>query len=279
MSEAKIAIKLSSSPLSPGKTAQQVSAAPIIMPAKAEPASTSGFRFSLLVAGLLVGLSIYYGFQMRAQLSRARTDNAVLLAQGNQMRVELRTAKANAQASEEQRAALQSQLDQAKAAGAQAQANADKAWTDAAGLQAQLGRANRALADAKANAEKISTENAALRSQLQAQAEAPEALSPSAMGLVPHIAVGTMPLPVSAVFEKASLGDGQSLSIRNLSRAALPVTVSFTHPDSSRSQAFHLVLDAGSVKELGSMGAWILASGDKIVVQSPGCASLLMTAP
>jgi hypothetical protein len=40
-----------------------------------------------------------------------------------------------------------------------------------------------------------------------------------------------------------------------------------------------VILEAGVAKEMGSLGAWLLASGDKVEIESANCDSIVKTAP
>jgi hypothetical protein len=143
-----------------------------------------------------------------------------------------------------------------------------------------LDQARRELTDAKMNAKKVSDELARLQAQLQAQPNAPSQPKPVAPEVAPAKPMASSkPLPLSVVFGKAAVGDGMAVVLKNTSAAPLKVDVRFTNPTSGTSQDFHLAIDPGASKELGSLGAWLLASGDRIDVTAAGYSPIVKIAP
>jgi predicted ribosome-associated RNA-binding protein Tma20 len=84
-------------------------------------------------------------------------------------------------------------------------------------------------------------------------------------------------LPLNASFKKAMMLDGNALALENTSTSSLSLTVRFSNR--SGSKEFQVKLDPGAVKEMGWLGAWVLAPGDKVEIESPGYESIVKTAP
>jgi hypothetical protein len=176
--------------------------------------------------------------------------------------------------------------DQAKADVASAKAGAEKASGEVAGLRTQLDQAKRQAAEAKAGADKTAAQVTQLQAQLaalaraQAQAATPEPAKPAEAGQTAPVkpAVSSLKkMPLNASFKKAPMLDGNALLIQNTSTASLSLTVKFSNP--SGSKEFPVTLEPGAVKEMGWLGAWVLAAGDKVEITSPGCDTIQKTAP
>lgn len=236
----------------------------------------------VIVVVLAVGVAaffVYRGSSLKSQLRQARND-----VQQQRARLQLRidSAAAKARESAGQVARLQSELDLAKTAAASASANAEQASNRVAELQTQLTQAKGHAAEAEANAKKASAEVAKLKSLLQtrvqaeapamqepAQAESPAPLQPAASGL--------KRLPLDVSFQKAPMLDGNALALKNTSSAILSVTLRFSNR--SESKEIPVTLDPGAVKELGWLGDWVLASGDKVEIRSAGYQAIVKRAP
>jgi multidrug efflux pump subunit AcrA (membrane-fusion protein) len=229
---------------------------------------------------VVAGFFIYRTITLQSQLRQARDESVQLQAQVNEARAELGKAEANVRGLAEETAKLQPQLKQAQVDAATAKANAEKASAEVANMQAQLDQAKRGAAEARVNAEKASAEVARLQGQMQAQSQ-PES-KPAQVESAPQkpAAANSSHMPLSATFRTALIGSGQqALVIQNTSNDTLSVNVKFTNPGSGANKEYRLALDGGAVKELGSLGAWILATGDKIEIESAGYDPIVMTAP
>jgi hypothetical protein len=253
---------------------------PPAAPIKEGSGSGAVFKIGLVVAAIVAIFFIYRTIALGSQLKQSRTESAQLQAQVDKARADATKAEATARGLSEDMAKLQSQLELAKGETAAAKATADKATSRAAGLQGQFEQAKRETAEARASADKASAELAKLQAQLQAQQAA--AKSPAAM--VEPVSVkaplaNAKPMPVNVSFRKAEVGDGKAVVLQNTSNKSLNVTVKFSDPAATRSKEYHLAMDAGGTKELGWLGAWILASGDRIDIESTGFNSIIKTAP
>jgi multidrug efflux pump subunit AcrA (membrane-fusion protein) len=234
-----------------------------------------GFVVLLIAAVFFVILAI----TMQSQLKQARNESVQLQSQLTQARDEMGKAQASAQELSGEATKLQAQLEQAKGELANAKANAEKASGEIARLQAQLERAKSEAADARANAEKASGELARLRVQPQAQPQAqPKPIVVEPAPITPT-AASSKEMPLSVSFRNAIVGDGKAVVLQNTSSDTLLVNVKFTDPTATTHQVYHLVLDGGAIKELGSLGAWKLGSGDRIEIESADYAPIVKTAP
>lgn len=212
---------------------------------------------------------------MQSQLKQARNESIQLQSQSEQARGELGKAQASARELSDEAAKLQAQLEQAKGEVANAKADAEKASGEVAKLQAQLEQAKSEAADAKANAEKASDEVAKLQAQFQAQ---PKPAGAEPVRIRPP-AANSKEMPLSVSFRKPLVGDGKAVVLQNTSSNTLSVNVKFTDPTSSTNQVYHLMLNGGAIKELGSVGAWKLAPGDKIEIESADYTPIIKTTP
>jgi hypothetical protein len=280
MSETKKTVKTSTTPIPPS---QSVPRSPTKQPASPNPAAAGGVDvFSLIVivvvllAIVVTGFFVYRNSTLKSQLTQAQNDAR---KQSIELQSQVDAANGKARASADQVVQLQSQADQTKAEAASAKANAEKASSQAAELQAQLVQARREAAEAKANADKASAEAAKLKAQLQAQAApAPDKPAPAAKPAPVKPEVSSLkPLPLNASFKKAPMLDSNALALENTSAASLSLTVRFSNPTASKE--FQVTLEPGAVKEMGWLGAWVLAAGDKVEIKSAGYETIVKMAP
>jgi hypothetical protein len=262
-------------PTPPGSPAERGSALAIV--------GMVGF----VVAAVVAGFFIVRAQTLQSDCKQAKSESAQRQTQLEAARAELVKAQGDAKAMSDETAKLQVQLEKAKSETTGALATAEKASGEAQKLQTQLGQANKDLAETKVTAKKAMDELAKLQAQMQAQLQAQSGVTTQAQpkqtgtdaAAAKPLAVNGKPMPVSVTFRKAEVGDGMALVLQNASTAALAVSVRFTNPTSGANKDYHLAMDAGASKELGSLGAWLLASGDKIEVAAPGYNSILKTAP
>jgi len=217
---------------------------------------------------------------LQTQLTQAKNDSVQLQSQLDQARGEMGKSQANVREVSDQATNLQAQLERAKVDVADAKANADKASGEVAQLRAQLEQASSEAAAAKGMAQKAAGEITMLKAQLQAQPKPAAAetapVKPPPVGNLKEL---QKEMPVGVSFRKALVGDGNAVVLQNTSSNSLPVNVRFTDPTATRTKEYRLVLDAGATKELGSFGAWKLASGDKIEIESVNYDTITKTAP
>jgi flagellar biosynthesis GTPase FlhF len=225
----------------------------------------------------VAGFAVFRGNTLKSELTKAQKQATELKAQADD-------AHAKARASTDQAAQLQSLADQAKADAATAKAAADKAATQAAELKTQVEQARRQAADAKAAEQKAAAELAKLQAQLQAQAQAlAQAPTPTTSkpadptAVAKPVASSLKPLPVKASFKKAPMLEGNALVIESTSATSMSLIVRFSNRTASKD--FPVTLEPGAVKEMGWLGAWVLASGDKVEIISAGYETLVKTAP
>jgi hypothetical protein len=237
-----------------------------------------GFGLALVVAGYFIFSTV----SMKPMLVQAKSDNAQLKTQLDEAKAESVTARANANELSETVAQLQKQQKQLQTDTASAKASAEKAAGEIATLQAQLRQSQNDVTMAKASAQKANSELAKLQARLQPQAAAPApapAVATPAAAAPAVAAARGKPMPLSVSFRKAEIGDGNAVLLQNTSDTTLSVTATFSNPSASASKTYRLVLDGGAVKELGSLGAWKLSSGDRIQVESSGYEPVVKTAP
>ncbi len=239
--------------------------------ARRSTASAAIFKFGFFAVLAVASFFIACSVILQSRLKQTKNETVELRSQLEQARSEAGKAQANARGLSDERAKLQTRLEEVEGEGATAKANAEKASDEAAKLRAQLEQARSETAAAKANAQKASDELAKLRPQSKQTGAHTVPINPMAAN------VKEMPLSVS--FRKALLGDGNAVVLQNTSSQTLSVNVKFADSTASRSQEYHLVLDAGAIKELGSLGAWKLASGDKLRIESAAYDPILKTAP
>jgi hypothetical protein len=298
MSEPKIAINIPSqtptgSPTTPGAkpgapSGSGLPSKPASPPPPASPEEGSAlagmFKFGFVILLVVAAFFIYRSITLQSQLTQLRNENTQALEQA---KADVAKAQTDLQGLTEDKVKLLAQVDKATGESADAKASAEKASVEAARMRAQLTQARTDAIDAKASADKASAEVARLQAQLQAllQAQASAQAQPQLKPAVAETAQAKTPaaasreMPVLVSFRKAVVGDANSLVIQNISSNALPVTVKFSNTVSSRSKEYRLALDAGATKELGSLGAWILSSGDRVEIGSPDYNSIVKTAP
>jgi flagellar biosynthesis GTPase FlhF len=234
----------------------------------------------IVVVLLTIGVAVFFanrGSTLKSQLKLAQEDAN---KQTVQLQSQIDAAAAKVREATDQLPQLQSQADQARAEAATAKASAEKASRQTAELQVQLDQARREAADAKAKAEKNSAEAAKLRAQLEAQVTAPPPDKPAQAeqpAPVKPEASNLKQLPLNVAFKKAPMLDNNALAIQNTSTAGLSLTVRFSNPAASKE--FQVALEPGAAKEIGWLGAWVLASGDKIEIKSAGYETIVKTAP
>jgi hypothetical protein len=242
---------------------------------------------SLIVIGVVVvavavtGFSIYRGGALKSELVRARGDADRERAE---LQSQIKTASAKIREAAEQTTQMQAQVDVAKTEAATAKANAASQVNQ---LQLQLDQSKRQTVEANSKVQRLSTELASLRTQLQessvspspAPAPAPAKVQPAP---APAAAVNPEPanlarLPLNVSFKKAPLGDSNALALQNTSNSSLALAVKFSNP--SESKEVQVKLDPGASREIGWLGAWVLAPGDKVEIKSAGYAAIVRTAP
>ena len=239
----------------------------------------AGFGVALLVAGYFIFRTV----SMQPMLVQAKSDNSQLRTQLDEAKAESVTARANANELTETVSQLQKQQKQLQTETASARASADKAAGEIATLQAQLRQSQSEASVAKANAQRANSELAKLQARLQpttaAPTPAPAVATPAPPAPAAAAAPRGKPLPVSVSFRRAEVGDGNAVLLQNTSSATLSIAATFSNPSTTASKTYRLVLDSGATKELGSLGAWKLASGDRIAIESTGYDSIVRTAP
>jgi hypothetical protein len=118
------------------------------------------------------------------------------------------------------------------------------------------------------------------QSQVGVQPEMPAAQTPAQTeqpASVASEADSGKPLPISATFKKAPMLDGIALALQNTSSETLPLTVRFSNRGGSK--AYEVRLEPHTVKEVGWLGDWVLAPGDKVEVRGLGYQPIVKTAP
>ncbi len=243
------------------------------------------FKVGFAVALIVAGYFIFRTVSMQPMLVQAKSDNSQLRTQLDEAKAESVTARANANELTESVSQLQKQHKQLQTETASAKASAEKAAGEIATLQAQLRQAQNETAMAKANAQKASSELAKLQARLQptpaAPLPAPAVATPAPPAPAPAVTAAprSKPMPLSVSFRKAEVGDGNAVLLQNTSDTALSVTATFSNPSATASKTYRLVLNSGAVKELGSLGAWKLSSGDRVQVESSGYDPIVRTTP
>jgi flagellar biosynthesis chaperone FliJ len=245
------------------------------------------FKLAFVLVVIVAGFFIYRTVALQSQAKQAKDESEQLQVQLTQARGDFEKAQASARQLSGETAKLQSQLEQAQGEATTAKAAAEKAAAQVTGLQAVIEQARSEAATAKANALKASDEVRRLQAQLQAQTSAepqaqgkPATAEPAAAAApIKPMTANSRQLPVSVTFGKAPIGDGNEVAIKNTSSNPLTVTVKFTDPGATKSKEYRLVIDPGGSKELGSLGAWLLASGDKVEISGAGYDPILKTAP
>jgi len=236
---------------------------------------------SLIVIGVVVvavavtGFFIYRGGALKSELVRARGDAEKERAE---LQAQIKVASTKAREAADQTTQLQTQVDLAKAETATAKANASSQLNQ---LQLQLDQSKRQAAESQGKLQKLSTELAGLRAQLQDPAPTPAPVKVTAPAPAPA-AVTPEPaslarLPLNVSFKKAPLGENNALALQNTSNNSLSLAVKFSN--TSDSKEVQVKLDPGASREIGWLGAWVLASGDKVEIKSAGYAAIVRTAP
>jgi hypothetical protein len=234
--------------------------------------------FRLLAAIVVVFLAIvgsaffaYRASSLKSQLAQVRIDAE---KQHNELQSQIGIANTKARESANQLAALKAKADKAQVEAANSLTQSEQLSGQVGALQTQLANARNDFATAKASAQKASAELAKLKTQLQNQ---PSAAAPVAdkVSQVPVVAGKELPLKVT--LKKAPLGNGNALTFQNSSTASLPMVAKFSNVTGSRE--YNLTLEAGGTKELGWLGDWLLASGDKIELKSVGYQTMVKTVP
>ncbi len=253
-------------------------------PAKSNRGVDLVFKVGFGVALVVAGFFIFRTISLQPLLVQAKSDNSQLKSQLDQAKAESVTARANANELSDTVAQLQNQQKQLQSDTAAAKANAEKASSEVSGLQAQLRQAQSEAATAKANAQRTAGELAKLQARLQQPSPVTPSSAPVVVAAAPPqpvtaAAPRAKPMPVSVSFRKAEVGDGNAVLLQNTSETTLSLTATFSNPSASASKVYRLVLNSGAVKELGSLGAWKLSSGDRIQIESAGFDSVVKTAP
>jgi cytoskeletal protein RodZ len=290
MNKLKAAVKRPTSPTSPSYPSSAPARSKPSVPPNRKVAGDVDLAFilkiGLVVLAIVAAFFIYRSMAVQSQLTKTRNEGAQLQSQLNKLQIERDQAQTKARESSDQATRLQVQADQAKADVASAKAGAEKASGEVAGLRTQLDQAKRQAAEAKAGADKTAAQVTQLQAQLaalaraQAQTATTEPAKPAEAGQTAPVkpAVSSLKkMPLNASFKKAPMLDGNALLIQNTSTASLSLTVKFSNP--SGSKEFPVTLEPGAVKEMGWLGAWVLAAGDKVEITSPGCDTIQKTAP
>jgi hypothetical protein len=255
-------------------------------PASPNPSIAGGVDLPLIgmaVLAVVAAFFIYRTVAMQSQVAQARTESTQLKAQVGNLQTDLKQAQDKARESSELAAQLQAQANKAQAEVTSARANAEKATGEAANLRTELDQAKRQAAEAKANADRTSAQLAKLQAQVQAQAQAEAQAKTGAQPALPTAAPvkpaasNSKPLPLNASFKKAMMLDNNALTVQNTSAATLSVAVKFSNPNSNK--VFQVTLEPGASKEMGWLGPWVLTTGDKVVIESPGYEPIVKTAP
>jgi hypothetical protein len=239
-----------------------------------------GFALALVVAGFFIFRTI----SLQPLLVQAKSDNSQLQTQLAQAKADSVKAQANANELTDAVSQLQSQKQQLQTDTTAAKASADKAAAQISALQAELKQAHNQTVMAKAEADKANGEVARLQARLSTPAPAPAPVVQAppqqvAAAAAPAVVTRAKPMPINVSFRKAEVGDGNALLLQNTSDSTVTANVTFSNASATRSKVFHLTFDSGTVKELGSLGAWKLASGDRIQIDSTGFDSVVKTAP
>jgi len=229
------------------------------------------------VAVAVTGFFIYRGGALKSELVRARGDAEKERAE---LQAQIKAASTKAREAADQTAQLQAQVDLAKAETATAKANASSQLNQ---LQLQLDQSKRQAVESQGKVQKLSTELAGLRAQLQDPAPAPAPTpvkvstpAPAPAAVTPEPA-SLARLPLNVSFKKAPLGENNALALQNTSNNSLSLAVKFSN--TSESKEVQLKLDPGASREIGWLGAWVLAPGDKVEIKSVGYAAIVRTAP
>jgi len=248
-------------------------------PADPPPKANSGLTIGLAVLCLLLiavaVFHVHHVHQLEAALNQNKDEATQLQNQLAQARNDAKTVQENADKLTQESAALKSQLADARSQYTDAKANLDKMTGQMATMQSQLNEARNAAARSKAAADRASAELARLQAATQSQPEPAPAPAVSPNTAAPL----AQPMPLSVSFKKPEVGDGLNLVLQNVSPASLPIRVKFTNPTTGKSKEYQISIDSGASKELGSLGAWKLASGDRISIESGDYAPILRTAP
>lgn len=288
MSDKRKTASKSTSPVRPDQSAARGSSRTA---APASPKTAGGIDISsLIVIGVVVlaviaaAFFVYRGSMLKAELVQAREDTQ---KQHTEMQSQIDAANSKVRESAGQLTQLQAQVGSAKAEAASAKANAEKASRQVAALKTELEQANHQTALANANAKRAAAEAARWRAQLQAQTRAqaqPQPATPAPAKPAPptppapvkHAAPTLKPLPLSVTFKEDPQFQGVTLALQNTSTASLSLTVRLASPGS---KATVVQLKPDAAQEIPWLGDRLLASGDKIEIQSAGYAPVVKTAP
>ncbi len=287
MTEPKISVSIPTRSSSPSPQGAILPPKPPVPPAPKPAQGKSSpliLKMGLVVLLIVAAFFIYRSIALQSQLTQTRDEKVQLQSRLDTVQAEVGNAEAKARESADQAAKLQSQVDQAKAEVTSAKADAEKASGDVTELQTQLVLARRQAADSKANAEKAMAKVAQLQAQAQTQAATPAPDKPAqiaqpAQAKPAGSTAGSSlkPMPLIASFKKSMMLDRTALAIQNTSTANLAVTVKFSNSTSSKE--FQVTLEPGAVQEMGWLGLWILASGDKAEIKSAGYETIVKTLP
>jgi hypothetical protein len=236
----------------------------------------------IIVVFLAAGGAAFFGYRassLKSQLMQARSD---VQKQRAALQSQIAAANAKVRESVDQLAPLQSQVDQARAEAANARANAEQLSGQITEFQTRLEQARQESDAAKVNAEKASAEVTQLKAQLKEQTSsavsAPDQLAqPKSSTAGRSEAAGLGQLPMNVAIKKAPIGNGNALSFQNTSAGSLSLTVKFSNQTGSRE--YYVKLEPGTAKELGWVGDWLLASGDRIELSAAGYDVIVKTVP
>ena len=255
--------------------------APASRPAPADPPPRGSSTVTVALAVLCLLLIAVAAFHvhkvhsLEASLSQNKDETTQLQNQLAQARNDAKTVQDNADKLTQEMSALKTELTEARNLYTETKATVDKLTSQLATLQSQLNEARAAAARSKAAADKAAADLARLQASTQSQPEPAPAPAPAATSTAP----AAQPMPVNVSFQKPEVGDGLNVVLQNSSTSTLPLRVKFVNPATGKSKEYQISIESGGTKELGSLGAWKLASGDHVSIESGNFAPLLRIVP
>lgn len=112
----------------------------------------------------------------------------------------------------------------------------------------------------------------------QAATEARTRIQALAAEASDKLQVANQPEPTVLVsFRKAFLGSGGVATIKNTSSQAISVSLLAIRTATNQQKAFELVIDGGSLKEIGEREGWAFLGGDTLKVSQPSHKSISFT--
>jgi hypothetical protein len=85
-------------------------------------------------------------------------------------------------------------------------------------------------------------------------------------------------LPLNVNFRRGVVASGLVLTMRNVSRADLPVIARFAG-HGAQSQLFRFVIPANGAKEFGGLEGWAFTPGDSVILRNPDFREISRTVP